>query len=265
MEQKATTSAFRSDDQGAGTQAPTPPVAAENEIASRRDSPERVRMRNRRRAIFQPMMSSLGTWFTRLLAATWRIQRLNHERFPPELPEGGRLVAMWHGRLLVGLHPHRNLGFEVLVSPSGDGELVHSVLRASGYGTLRGSSSKNAPRALREMLRELRQAKTVVITPDGPRGPFHSMNPGLAWLSRNTGYPIVPLGYAARWAIRLKSWDRFTIPLPFSRVAIAYGEPIQVARSGGDGELNRCTQQIHNDLNALERSAAQAISAQPDA
>ena len=226
---------------------------------------KRRSFRKRRRALFQPLMRTAGTWATRALAATWRLERLNPERFPPTLPEGGRLVAMWHGRLLVGLHPHRKLGFQVLVSPSGDGELVHSVLRASGYGTLRGSSNKNAPRALREMLRELRGAKTVVITPDGPRGPMHGMNAGLAWLSRATGHPIVCIGYSARWALRLKSWDRFTLPLPFSRVAIAYGEPIHVPRSGGDEELDRITDQIRDVLQELECKAAAAISAEEDA
>ena len=209
-------------------------------------------------------MGTLGTWLTRALASTWRIRVLDGERFPPPPDDDGRLVAIWHGRLLVALHHYRGLGYQVLVSPSGDGELVHAVLRSSGYGTLRGSSNKNAPRALREMLRELREARTVVITPDGPRGPHHSTNPGLAWLARATGYPILCLGMAARRSWHLNSWDRFTIPFPFTRVCIAVAEPIRVPRGSGDEEIEAVTERLRETILEQERRAAAEIGAEPD-
>ena len=228
------------------------------------DSPQRTSFRRRRRALFQPLMGTLGTWFTRALAATWRVRVVDEQHFPRPPEDDGRLVAIWHGRLLVLLHHYRGLGYQVLVSPSGDGELVHAVLRASGYGTLRGSSNKNAPRALREMLRELREARTVVITPDGPRGPMHSTNPGLAWLARATGYPIVCLGIAAKRAFHLSSWDRFTLPLPFTKIVVVCGEPIHVERGGGDEQLDQVTEHLRERLLELERQAFSELGREPD-
>ena len=82
------------------------------------------------------------------------------------------------------------------------------------------------------MLSVLDAGAVVIITPDGPRGPRHSVKPGITWLARTTGYPIVPVGFACARAWRAKSWDRFTVPLPWSRVAIVYDRPIEVAREG---------------------------------
>jgi lysophospholipid acyltransferase (LPLAT)-like uncharacterized protein len=211
--------------------------------------------REKRRALALPLIGSLGVWLVRALSTTWRISLDHPERFAPNGGESGRLVAMWHGRLLIGVDVHKRRGIAVLVSPSGDGELMHRLLPRFGYSTIRGSSNKQASRALREMLRELRAAKTIVITPDGPRGPRHGMNLGLSWMARATGFPIVTIGYAAERAWRLRSWDRFTIPKPFSRVRIHYGEPIHVDSRADETALAAATEQVRERLLTLEQEA----------
>lgn len=221
-------------------------------------------VRERRRALVLPLIGTLGVLLVRLLSATWRIRLEHPERFPLEAGGGGRLVAMWHGRLLVGVVPHRGRGIAVLVSPSGDGELMHRLLPRFGYSTIRGSSNKQASRALREMLRELRAARTVVITPDGPRGPRHGMNLGLGWMSRATGYPIVTIGYAAERAWRLRSWDNFLIPKPFSRVRIHYGEPIRAEEDADEASLEAVTERVRERLLQLEREAHAALGVPVD-
>jgi hypothetical protein len=220
--------------------------------------------RERRRALVLPLIGTFGVWLVRLLSATWRIELDHPERFPRDAGEGGRLVAMWHGRLLVGVVPHRGRGIAVLVSPSGDGELMHRLLPRFGYSTIRGSSNKQASRALREMLRELRAARTVVITPDGPRGPRHGMNLGLGWMARATGFPIVTIGYAAQRAWRLSSWDRFLIPWPFSRIRIHYGEPLEVQADAGEAALEAVADTVRERLIALEREAHAALGVPVD-
>jgi len=178
------------------------------------------------------------------MARTWRTDVLGAEHLESTARHPGRLLALWHGRMLVPFHHHRGAGMCVLVSPSDDGSLVTSLLERFGQRVVRGSSNKASARALRALLGELRGGGTVVITPDGPRGPRHSMNPGLAWLARATGFPVLPCGFVCDRAWSLRSWDRFTIPKPGARLALVYGEPLGVAPQSGEDELARATEEI---------------------
>ena len=166
--------------------------------------------------------------------------------------------------MLVGVAFGRKRDWAVLVSPSGDGEITERMLRAFGYRVFRGSSSAGGARAVREMLGELRAGGVVVITPDGPRGPRHAMNPGVAWMARATGFPVVPVGMVANRAWHLTSWDSFTIPKPFARVCIIFGEPIQVAREVTEAELEAATELIREHMLAGERRALAHVGASED-
>ncbi len=152
----------------------------------------------------------------------------------------------------------------VLVSASGDGSLADMFLKRLGYGTLRGSTAKGGARAIREMRRLLSEGTAVAITPDGPRGPRHEPNEGAAFLARATGRPILPIGFGVSRALRLGSWDRFTIPLPFSRVTVAFGETIEVPRDGGDEGLEAATALLKTRLMAVESEAFASLGQEVD-
>jgi lysophospholipid acyltransferase (LPLAT)-like uncharacterized protein len=70
----------------------------------------------------------------------------------------------------------------------------------------------------------------VAVVPDGPRGPAGRVSRGVVALAVRTGAPVVPVAFAARPAWHLSSWDRFLIPLPFARCALALGRPLRVER-----------------------------------
>lgn len=186
--------------------------------------------------------------FLRALGSTWRVRRIGVENLERARAGDGFLAAMWHGDMLAPLPIHRRMGVGVLVSPSGDGELVRLVLERFGYAVIRGSSSKGSARALRAMKAHLGAGGSVVITPDGPRGPRQTMNLGLAWLARETRCPILPLRVECDRAWRLKSWDRFQIPKPWARVTIEYGELLEVSPAADDDELERATELIRTRL-----------------
>ncbi len=229
----------------------------------------RKRKRALRRGLGGALMRVFGPAFVRVLAWTWRTEITGRENLlPAARPEGegpsGKLIALWHGRMLVGVNCARGLSLSVLVSPSADGQVSERVLRALGYRVIRGSASRGGRRALREMLKELRAGGAIVITPDGPRGPRHKMNPGLAWMSRVTGFPVIPVGLAASSAWRLSSWDSFTIPKPFARVAIIFGDPIEVSREIGEGDLEAITERIRASIFEHERRAFAQVGARED-
>ena len=173
--------------------------------------------------------SRLGAAFIQAIARTWRFRVLNEAAAKRERAAGRPVVmALWHGEMLPLLFYHRNRQIAVLVSEHGDGEIIARILADFGFRLVRGSSSRGAARALIAVDRELEAGYDVGITPDGPRGPLHSVAPGALLAAHRAGVRILPLAAKASAFWQLGSWDRFMIPKPFARVTIAYGDPVAV-------------------------------------
>lgn len=198
-------------------------------------------------------MHAFGPLVLGTLARTWRLTILGSEHLESSSSKSnGHFMALWHGRMLLGLAHHGSRDWWVLVSESQDGAITRALLLRFGYRVIRGSSSRGGARALREMLGVLDQGAVLIITPDGPRGPRHSIGQGLAWMARATGYPIVPVGFACDRAWRMRSWDRFTIPKPWARVVMVYGDPIHVPRSEDKAGLAAATDSVREAILATE-------------
>jgi lysophospholipid acyltransferase (LPLAT)-like uncharacterized protein len=158
-------------------------------------------------------MGRLLSLLVRMLAWTWRVQA-------DPLPQGPVVLALWHGHLLAALGVYRDQRATAAVSLSEDGELLANALAHLGVQTARGSSSRGALALSRALTRALKADERVVLAVDGPRGPAGQVQPGALHLSSTTGAPLVCLQVSASPAIRLRTWDRFLIPLPFSRVVL---------------------------------------------
>lgn len=174
--------------------------------------------------------------YLRLVEKTSRVEVVN-ERVIERVRErtGPGIYAIWHSRMLYPAYHFRHRGAQALISRSRDGDIIVRAVEKWGYRAVRGSSSRGGATALRGLVRVLEQGRDVVITPDGPRGPREEVQPGVVALARLTGYPIVPLGYDASRKLVFNSWDRFVVPLPFGRIRIVFGEPIEP--SGDEGIL----------------------------
>lgn len=166
-----------------------------------------------RRAIDLALRWGLSVW-----AATWRVERIG-------APGPGPVVlALWHGELLPLILCHQDRGYCAMVSRSADGDRLAAALQAWGFGLVRGSSSRGGPLALRGGLRALRAGGALAIAVDGPRGPRGEVKPGAAQLARLGPARLVAARASARFSLRLRSWDRALIPLPFARVRVEYTE-----------------------------------------
>jgi lysophospholipid acyltransferase (LPLAT)-like uncharacterized protein len=173
--------------------------------------------------------SRLGSAFIQAIARTWRFRVVNEEASVRERAAGRPVVmALWHGEMLPLLFYHRNRQIAVLVSEHGDGEIIARILSAFGFRLVRGSTSRGAARSLIAIDRELGAGFDVGITPDGPRGPRHSVAPGALLAAHRANVRILPLAAKSSAFWQLGSWDRFMIPKPFARVTIAYGDPVMV-------------------------------------
>ncbi len=148
---------------------------------------------------------------------------------------GPLLLALWHNRIFALAPAWRKSAGKrrkvvVLTSASHDGAMLARAMGVFGFGAVRGSSSRRAVAALVAMKRALARGSDVAITPDGPRGPRYRASAGIIKLAQSSGRPIMPMHATFSSAWRLKSWDRFVIPKPFSRVRVSFGELIEVPR-----------------------------------
>jgi hypothetical protein len=155
---------------------------------------------------------------------------------------GGAILCFWHARIPIALPTWPNDGkrqqIHALISQSADGEFIARAVEHIGFPAIRGSSkkkhdlakNKGGEQAFREMLRWVKAGNAIAITPDGPRGPAQTMEKGTPVLAQITGAPMLMVGLAAKPCLRLGTWDRTVIPLPFSRGAMVWEGPIRVGR-----------------------------------
>jgi lysophospholipid acyltransferase (LPLAT)-like uncharacterized protein len=169
-------------------------------------------------------------------------------------------MAFWHGRILPATYYFRRRGIVVITSENFDGEWIAGIIERFGYGTARGSTSRGGRKALLQLTRDLAAGKPAGFTLDGPRGPARVAQPGAVWLAKATGNPVLPFHLEASRAWTLNSWDRTQIPKPFATVAIAMGEPFQVAADAGDDALERARVMLEERLKALESRALHLLS-----
>ena len=147
----------------------------------------------------------------------------------------------------------RDKGFYILSSQHFDADLMACVTAYFGLHSLKGSSTRGGTKVLVESIRLLRKGCDIGVSPDGPKGPYHHIADGVFIMSKATQRPIIPMRVVYSRCWRLKSWDRFCIPKPFSRVdyhllegfvvtreyAASRGKR-QIATSFRKGTLNAC-------------------------
>ncbi|MCS7170777.1 MAG: lysophospholipid acyltransferase family protein [Aquificaceae bacterium] len=174
------------------------------------------------------ILAPLVAFLLRLLHKTIRWER----RIDYELYRG-KIIALFHGNALGVAMLGIDRGIYALVSRFRDGDIAESFLLKLGYKVVRGSSEEGKPQkggsvGLLKLIKLLREGQTVAITVDGPRGPYGKVKAGVILLARKTGVPIIPVYVDFDWFIRLKTWDRLLIPLPFSKARVRLGSPFWV-------------------------------------
>ncbi len=183
--------------------------------------------------------------------------RFENKAIPERLTTEGKnfIYAFWHGRQFLLFHNHRHTGVVINASESRDGEIQAGVLRRFGFAVVRGSSKRKGERALLGLVDGLRKGKNVAIAVDGPRGPLHEAKQGAVYLAGKLGKPIVPVISSAkrRWMLE-KIWDKYLLPVPFSKGVILYGAPIFV-QGIAENELEAKRKELEAALSRLTARA----------
>ena len=175
------------------------------------------------------------------------------------VPRKAFIGVVWHKDFLFVLDYFRRRRIVVMVSRSRDGELVARTLHRLGYRTVRGSSSLGGGEALLELTRMIRDGWGSAIIADGPRGPARRSKMGPVIASKESGVPMIPFGCHAESAWRLRNWDQTAIPRPFTRIEVAFGEPIVVPPDASREECERFRESLDARMAEVEAICRRAL------
>jgi lysophospholipid acyltransferase (LPLAT)-like uncharacterized protein len=192
------------------------------------------------------------------LSKTWRITFKDESGLLQPDARGPVLFALWHNRLALAMtfwsivrERRPEAGLAALISASRDGGLLAQTFKHFGVTPIRGSSSRRGAQALIEIVSALRDGYHAAITPDGPRGPKYSVQPGIISLAQLSGAPIVAAGAFVHSKKQLSSWDAFQIPLPFTRCELSFSKPIYIPRRCSSEELEQYRAQLEAELRRI--------------
>ncbi len=210
--------------------------------------PRRFTLRQR---IILRIIIWLGYWVIRLIGPTLRVSISYEDGAQETLGQHPLIGSFWHSCIIPATYICRDLGVRVMSSNSYDGEYMGRIIRKFGFVAVKGSSSRNAVRALLGLRRALGDGWTVAFTLDGPRGPRHKVKPGPVALARSSGVPLTMFHAAVDKAWVLNSWDRMMIPRPFSRVLLRFGKLIPVPANASDEDVERYTADLQTALDRV--------------
>lgn len=173
------------------------------------------------------------------LCRTYRYSLIQSEQWI-DMHRSGQtvLLCMWHQQFFPAFYyfsKHQPPAISIIISQSADGDIASAIAAKAGFAPVRGSSSRGGMAALKSMIRSMRTTRLAGHIVDGPQGPAGVVKPGIAAMARATGAAIVPLYASADRAWYARSWDRFMIPKPFSRVTLTFEAPVFREISDGQG------------------------------
>jgi len=206
-------------------------------------------------------IAAVGYPLIALLGKTFRWQVDGYDRYEAIRSRGREpIFAFWHGRILSATCFWSRRGIVVMTSSNFDGEWIAKIIRRFGYCTARGSTSRDGRRALVQLRRDVETGSPAAFTVDGPRGPALAVQPGAVWLASLTGNPILPFHVEADRYWSARSWDLTQVPKPFSRVAVAIGEPIELPLHAEESALEVGRLELERSLGKLELKTAEMLN-----
>ena len=206
---------------------------------------DRARAKNRR-------IGGTAAILMRLVSMTLRVRLIDHCGFLEKRPDHPLIHALWHNGIFSWPFIYRKFWGDrngaALTSASKDGEIVAAAIEAFDIAAVRGSNSRRGAAALIELKKWIKTGHDIAITPDGPRGPMHYLQPGIIILAQKTAVPILPFRFVYHRAWKLKTWDRFQIPAPFSRVDVHLGPYAEIPKKMTESEFEIERQRVESIL-----------------
>jgi len=197
-----------------------------------------------------------------LVGVTLRFEVIAEEGATPATPPASGIFCFWHQCTLLCAWYFRKFRCSILISRSFDGELIARTLGHLGYQSVRGSSSRGGAAGLLALGSVLTKGQPVVFTADGPRGPIYQTKSGPVKLAQMTGAPIGSFYLLPEKAWTMRSWDRFFVPKPFSRVVVSWARSIPgVPPEADTAALEEYRRQLNDALERARLGAEEHLQA----
>jgi len=194
--------------------------------------------KEKKRELALKILPKLFYFLTKILFASCKKEFF----FPNQKPNAPFIVAFWHEYILLSPFIFRKMmgdeKISVIISEHFDGQIIAKTVENFDIGYIKGSSTRGGIKALKESFKLLDSGECVAITPDGPKGPRHSVADGIVAISQKKKVPIVAFSYTSNSFWRLNSWDRFMIPKPFSTIKLYASEPFYLENLSKDEAKN---------------------------
>lgn len=214
--------------------------------------------------MLQKIIAQILYFFIRLLHFSYRYEWVDVENKQKAIlsnEKGVYVYAVWHQNFIGSTFVHIGQKFTMIVSGSKDGELVATACKKMGYSPVRGSSTRGGKEAMFEMVKKIKSGLPGAITVDGPKGPVHVVKPGIVEIARLAKCPILPLSsYPVNYWSFEKSWDKFRVPKPFTKIYLVLGEPIFVPENISEEDFEQVRIEIANAINKGEEKAKSKIA-----
>ena len=195
-----------------------------------------------------------------VVARTWRFEIVAEEGATP-LPggegAGAEIFCFWHQCVLPCTFYYRRTHATIIVSQSFDGELITRTLELFGFHTTRGSSSAGGREGLLGLKQVIESGGPAIFTADGPRGPIYRTKPGPIRLAHVTGARIGAFHLEPERAWTMRSWDRFLVPKPFTRIAVSWARWTYVSADLPESQFEEKREELNA---AIERARLQALA-----
>lgn len=202
------------------------------------------------------MLPSAAPFIASLAVAIGRTLRMSSPGFDQyKAFDRPMLFSGWHGRTFMALTFFRGKGMWTMMSNSRDGEMQHRIFTKFGFRTIRGSTGREGVKAAREAINALKENGQMAYTPDGPRGPSGIVQPGIMMIAQKSGAEIVPVGVSSKWRILAKSWDRYLVPIPFSKAVMVFGPSVKVPKDATEEEVEQLRQQVEKVMHETQAEA----------
>jgi hypothetical protein len=166
------------------------------------------------------------------------------------------LIAFWHNRLaLIPFIAPINIKVNILHSGHRDGNIIRNIMHLFNFKTISGSSNKDGAKAIRQILRTVKNNESVAIVPDGPRGPIYKINGAIAKIASKTKTSIIPLSYNCKRKKVFNSWDKFILPLPFNEISFFFGDPIDIKYNASENDIKNVESMLKKSLDKISDQA----------
>ncbi|MEO0729781.1 MAG: glycosyltransferase N-terminal domain-containing protein, partial [Pseudomonadota bacterium] len=186
------------------------------------------------------------------------------ERYARTAPH---ITALWHGQFMLvpTVAPKEAGSTAIMVARHGDAEVLGAVMQSFDMMLIRGAGAgerkkdRGGTAALRAALKALKAGQNVAMTADVPPGPARRAGPGIAVLAKLSGRPVVPVAVASSRFVTVNTWSRLTLNMPFSKIGVSVGEPITVARTATDAQLEMARIAIEQEMVRVTERAYRAV------